>query len=354
MQKTEVQKELEKFRDYVISQSRRNLSRLKKNSSKRLYQSIQGDVKAMPNSMSIQFTMEDYGIFQDAGVSGKKKKYNTPYSYKSKMPPTPTNQYVNFLYRKYRRIGNAFAQTGSDVSGLGFEGFGYYAEGSNPVLFDVFSDQTEYYYNPINNVGWFTAYTGGSVAKVKYTNYSTAASQTITLTTNTVRDVTRVYSGWEAQGNRVDFLDASNISLWTANVYPKTECKYTPVQIDFVNKYGAWQREWFFKASYDSLNVQNTEYNLMQSTFPNYLLTEGQREVFNANGKQTIKVNSDWVDESFKDKIKQLMLSEKILVNETAAKLNTKSMDLKKSINSKLINYEMEFEFAYDVINSVI
>ena len=87
MQKTEVQKELEKFRDYVISQSRRNLSRLKKNSSKRLYESIKGDVKAMPNSISIQFTMEDYGIFQDAGVSGKKKKYNTPYSYKSKMPP---------------------------------------------------------------------------------------------------------------------------------------------------------------------------------------------------------------------------------------------------------------------------
>ena len=87
MQKNEVQNELERFRDYVISQSRRNLSRLKKNSSKRLYESIKGDVKAMPNSISIQFTMEDYGIFQDAGVSGKKKKYNTPYSYKSKMPP---------------------------------------------------------------------------------------------------------------------------------------------------------------------------------------------------------------------------------------------------------------------------
>jgi hypothetical protein len=267
---------------------------------------------------------------------------------------TPTNQYVNFLYRKYRRIANTFAQVGSDVSGLGFDGFGYYAQGSNPVLSDVFADANDYYYNPINNVGWFTAYTGGNVAKVKYVNLSTAAAQTITLSTNTVRDVTRVYSGWEAQGNRVDFLDASNISLWTSYVYPKTECKYTPVQIDFVNKYGAWQREWFFKASYDTLNVENTEYNLMQSTFPNYLLTEGQREVFNANGKQTIRVNTDWVNENFKETIKQLMLSEKILVNETAAKLNTKSMDLKKSINNKLINYEMEFEFAYDVINSVI
>ena len=87
MQNTEVQKELERFRDYIVSQSRRNLSRLRKNSSKKLYQSIQGKVKTMPNSISVEFFMEDYGVFQDAGVSGKKKKYNTPYSYKSKMPP---------------------------------------------------------------------------------------------------------------------------------------------------------------------------------------------------------------------------------------------------------------------------
>ena len=74
MQNTEVQKELERFRDYVVSQARRNLSRLRKNSSKRLYQSIQGKVKTMPNSISIEFAMEDYGVFQDAGVSGTKKK----------------------------------------------------------------------------------------------------------------------------------------------------------------------------------------------------------------------------------------------------------------------------------------
>lgn len=98
MEKTEVQKELERFRDYVVSQSRRNLSRLHKNSSKRLYQSIQGNVKAMPNSISIEFSMEDYGVFQDAGVSGTKKKYNTPYSYKSKMPPVKA--FDKWLVRK--------------------------------------------------------------------------------------------------------------------------------------------------------------------------------------------------------------------------------------------------------------
>ena len=70
MQKTEVQKELEKFRDYVINQSRSNLTRLKKKSSSKLYNSIQGTVKAMPNSISINFSMEEYGVYQDAGVRG--------------------------------------------------------------------------------------------------------------------------------------------------------------------------------------------------------------------------------------------------------------------------------------------
>jgi hypothetical protein len=87
MQKAEVQKALERFRDHVVSVSKRNLTNSKKNSSKKLYNSIKGNVKAMPNSFSMEFTMEDYGVFQDTGVSGTKKKYNTPYSYKSKMPP---------------------------------------------------------------------------------------------------------------------------------------------------------------------------------------------------------------------------------------------------------------------------
>jgi hypothetical protein len=81
------EKFLKEFRDYVVKQSRSNLSRLRKNSSKKLYNSIKGTVKVSKNSINVDFQMEDYGLFQDKGVSGKKTKYKTPYSYKSKMPP---------------------------------------------------------------------------------------------------------------------------------------------------------------------------------------------------------------------------------------------------------------------------
>jgi len=82
-----VQQELNRFAKYVIQQSRTNLTKGKKNSSKTLYNSLDYDLNVSPNSFSMSFLMEDYGVCQDKGVSGKKKKYNTPYSYTNKMPP---------------------------------------------------------------------------------------------------------------------------------------------------------------------------------------------------------------------------------------------------------------------------
>ena len=88
LDKQEVQEAIDKFRKYVVQQSKSNLTKQKKNASKSLYNSIKGVSKVNPNSISLYFEMEAHGVFQDKGVSGQEKKYNTPYSYKSKMPPT--------------------------------------------------------------------------------------------------------------------------------------------------------------------------------------------------------------------------------------------------------------------------
>ena len=61
---SEFKKALEKYANYVIQQSRSNLTRKKNNASKQLYNSleykIQGD--------KISFLSEDYGQFIDKGV----------------------------------------------------------------------------------------------------------------------------------------------------------------------------------------------------------------------------------------------------------------------------------------------
>jgi hypothetical protein len=78
-------KALEEFRDFVIKNAQQNLST--KNASGKLKDSFKATVKVMPNSMTFMFEMEEYGWYQDKGVSGVKQKYNTPFSYKTKMPP---------------------------------------------------------------------------------------------------------------------------------------------------------------------------------------------------------------------------------------------------------------------------
>ena len=78
---------LDDFKKYVIQQARTNLTKGKKNVDKKLYNSLQGFLDESPAGFRLYFEMEDYGMFQDKGVSGKKNKYDTPFSYKNKRPP---------------------------------------------------------------------------------------------------------------------------------------------------------------------------------------------------------------------------------------------------------------------------
>ena len=70
MQLKETQNALNTFAKYVIEESRKNLINDKKNSSNKLYKSLDSDVKVSKNSFQLSFLMEQYGIFQDKGVRG--------------------------------------------------------------------------------------------------------------------------------------------------------------------------------------------------------------------------------------------------------------------------------------------
>ncbi len=78
---------LNAFAKYVIQQSRSNLTKGGKNVDKKLYNSLDKEIEVGANSFRLAFLMENYGTFQDKGVSGTQKKYDTPFSYKSKRPP---------------------------------------------------------------------------------------------------------------------------------------------------------------------------------------------------------------------------------------------------------------------------
>ena len=109
MLRKETEKYLNDFAKYVIQQSRSNLTKGGKNVNKNLYNSLDKEIEVGANSFRMAFLMEDYGTFQDKGVSGKEKKYNTPFSYKSKRPPLkPITDWVKNRRFQFRQKNGKF------------------------------------------------------------------------------------------------------------------------------------------------------------------------------------------------------------------------------------------------------
>ena len=86
MELNNTQAVINKFRAYVIQQSRSNLTKGKKNVSKNLYNSIKSEFKLKNGNISLGFYMDEYGSYQDKGVKGKyksEKSPNSPYKFGS-------------------------------------------------------------------------------------------------------------------------------------------------------------------------------------------------------------------------------------------------------------------------------
>jgi len=74
----EVEATIKRFRDYVIQQSRSNLTKSKHNNTKGLYNSIKGEIVNDKGFSIVGFSMDDYGMFVDKGVKGKSSSLKAP------------------------------------------------------------------------------------------------------------------------------------------------------------------------------------------------------------------------------------------------------------------------------------
>ena len=75
---TNTEKALERFGRYLVIESRKNLTRKKKNVTNSLYESLDYKVKAMPNSFEFDFIMNEYGEWVDKGRKAGKKPPFSP------------------------------------------------------------------------------------------------------------------------------------------------------------------------------------------------------------------------------------------------------------------------------------
>ena len=138
---------------------------------------------------------------------------------------------------------------------------------------------------------------------------------------------------------------------------------YDPIKVTFVNKYGALQDLWFDKKSMNSINVQSNDYKASVMDFsstPTYDTSAHQNRVLDLVGKESITMNTGYIDEEYNEVFRQLMLSEQVWMTRLTEteevfplRPKTQSLQFKTRINDKLVNYTVEFDFAFDKINTI-
>jgi len=129
------------------------------------------------------------------------------------------------------------------------------------------------------------------------------------------------------------------------------------LRVIFVNKFGALQEFYFNKKNIQSLNVSQESYKSTLISGSSYSTFEHQKYQYNKQASQKITMNTGYVDEGQFQAIQQMMLSEKVWaeIGLTVYPVNVISSSLEKKtrINDRLVNYSLDFEFAYDVVNNV-
>lgn len=148
--------------------------------------------------------------------------------------------------------------------------------------------------------------------------------------------------------------NASNTTLATVRYYVQCEAKYTPVQVAFINRFGVADFITFFKRSDESGTFTQDAYqrSIYNDGFTTPSLEVGKYTSFNVNSRNTLILNTGFVDQDYDETIQDILMSEYVAVytnsNWVSVEPQRGTMEYQKSINTQLINYTMSFDFAFD------
>ena len=291
--------------------------------------------------------------------------------------------WVKYTYSIYNSSGtNIFS--GSSGNMLGVDGYGYFEDGVNPQLsLQLLQSNTIIYYNEGQDIVFpiwaedlstitLTSDSGADVfweAVEDFWNlYDVSwgyALTPIVITDNGDTDQKIQYvritlSGELQDGDAITITSGVGGDTTIIVLEEICEPKYTPLNVIFYNKFGALQNIWFFKKNQVTLNVSSETYKANTIDFsstPTYSTSIPQVQIYNVTGRETIKCNTGFIDEQYNEVIKQLMLSEQVWIDNGTDVLPvrplTNSLQFKTAVNDKLIDYSMDFEYAFDKINNI-
>jgi len=236
---------------------------------------------------------------------------------------------------------------------VALDGYGYFEEGTNPELDRHALMSATNIYLPEGTAGKLPIFAEG-VGKVIIDGVTTQ----ITDNGNTNQKIQ--YVTIPADKSSIQVYDTDDTTLKkTITISNICEPKYTSFKVTFVNKFGAFQDLYFFKKTSEVTNVTDELFkkNIITNTASTYNTYDNQRGRMNVNAQTSLTMNTGFIKENMNQTIEELFYSENVYIryeNKTLAVIpKSKSLQYKTSLNDKLINYTVDFDFAFDRINNV-
>tara|TARA_R100000278_G_scaffold80366_1_gene62066 strand:+ start:926 stop:2062 length:1137 start_codon:yes stop_codon:yes gene_type:complete len=270
----------------------------------------------------------------------------------SAISPNVTNQYlIQEGFNKFKEGVNYVTEPTAMITA----NYMQYNKGSNLVL----------PVNPerVNSVAWKL-------------NGSTIATTTVTDAGNSEQKIQYISKSTTSQEYDQAVVTYDTSSTRTITIEQLDECKYPVNRVTFLNRWGAMQDLFFFKKSTESLDTRRENFNRSifkartateelrdevcetTVTYNSYSTTSHADKSFNANGRESILLNSGFVPESMNETFEELMVSEYVWITDPddvviPVKVKDTSFAYKTGLNDKLINYTMNFEKAFDLVNNI-
>lgn len=167
------------------------------------------------------------------------------------------------------------------------------------------------------------------------------------------------YTDDQAAKATIQYTGDAGSETSTIKITQLSECKFTPYKTTFINKFGVLQDLYFFKKSVEKMTTKRESYKANTLTSSNtYNTYNHTKRDFNIEANESVSLSSGFVNESYNEVFKQMMLSEKVWItnaNNQVLPINIKTSNItyKTSVNDRLVEYTIEFDNSYNVLNDI-
>jgi hypothetical protein len=242
-----------------------------------------------------------------------------------------------------------------------------------PLMTDGPASQSCFLENK-GTAGVYVGTTGGTQpTKIVYTSNLGTADYTLSTTTATSGQIAQYpigpsQTGFPLSTVGMEYFTVQPYAGGTALGQPITytlscQQKYPNVRVRFKNRFGQFDWFNFYMVNRQGFQTTRKTYQPQLGTFQDATLSYNSYDssVLNyiADSKQTLQVNTDWLDDEYNEIWKQLLVSDEIYwqygSDESGIRpitISTESITFKTSVVDKLVQYSFDFNFgqAYKLI----